>query len=530
MNRRVEPAEPLHQIRDPDRLQCRLQLGVVGIGAGEADVVAHPPGEQERLLGHHAELRAQRVQRDPAQVAAVDADRAVVGVVEAADQLGDGGLARAGLADEGHGLAGRDPQVDVVQHRPVGLVSEAHAAQLDLAMDRGQLVRVGRLGHLRLSGEQLAQLDDGGAALLVGVVELHQGLHRREERGREQQEGGHLADADPPVDDHRPADGQQHRLGEDADGLRTRGVHRVDPRGRDVGVAVAPDHPAMAAHVLAAAVVSGDHPGPRQGLLQVRQQRRDPVAHPQISRGGLAPEPQRQSQRRRQRHQQRDRRQQRVVHIQRSRDHHQRECLHQQVDDALLEQHRQGLDVRGHAGHQHPGALRGEEADALALHVREHPDAQCLVELLAEMAGVGDPQLAQPGGHGHGQQVGDRGDGQHRAAAGAHAVVDANLGEHRADLDGDRLHGHQGDRAREPPAVRVQEAAQGEGPAVPVARRPAHLVDDVGWLVRQHPLDHLAKLPRHLGMGQPGGLVGLHGACAVGACRPVAHREHQCAA
>ena len=46
-------------------------------------------------------------------------DLALVGVVEAGEQLDDGGLARAVLAHQGHRLVGRDREADVAQGRLV---------------------------------------------------------------------------------------------------------------------------------------------------------------------------------------------------------------------------------------------------------------------------------------------------------------------------------------------------------------------------------------------------------------------------
>ena len=67
---------------------------------GEGHVVADGAGEQERLLGDDAELPAQRLDGDLAQVVTVDEHASAGGVVEAGHQLGDGRLARAGGPDE----------------------------------------------------------------------------------------------------------------------------------------------------------------------------------------------------------------------------------------------------------------------------------------------------------------------------------------------------------------------------------------------------------------------------------------------
>ena len=66
---------------------------------------AHGALEHERVLGHDAELGAEGVEGELAEVDAVDGDRTRVGVVGAGEHLGDARLAGAGVADEGGDLA-----------------------------------------------------------------------------------------------------------------------------------------------------------------------------------------------------------------------------------------------------------------------------------------------------------------------------------------------------------------------------------------------------------------------------------------
>ena len=91
-----------------DLLQARLR-------PPEGDVLADAAGEEEALLGDDPELAPQRPLLDAAQVVAVDQHPALLRVVEAGDQLGEGRLAGAGGADQGQGLPGRHVQVDVAQ-------------------------------------------------------------------------------------------------------------------------------------------------------------------------------------------------------------------------------------------------------------------------------------------------------------------------------------------------------------------------------------------------------------------------------
>ncbi len=70
------------------------------VGLREADVRGDRAAEEERILEHDAELAAVGAELDVAQVVAVDAHRALIRVVVAADELRERRLAVPGLADE----------------------------------------------------------------------------------------------------------------------------------------------------------------------------------------------------------------------------------------------------------------------------------------------------------------------------------------------------------------------------------------------------------------------------------------------
>src|SRR3970040_338032 len=71
-----------------------------GLRPAEGDVVADGAGEEGRILQHDADLRAQRLERDRAQVVAIDGNAPLARVVEARQQVDDGCLARAGGAQQ----------------------------------------------------------------------------------------------------------------------------------------------------------------------------------------------------------------------------------------------------------------------------------------------------------------------------------------------------------------------------------------------------------------------------------------------
>ena len=87
----------------------------------EANVVSHGAGEEERVLQHHAVAPPQFGQVHVADVDAVDANRALLHVVEAQQQRDDGGLARAGVADDRDRVARIDGERNIAQH-PVVVV------------------------------------------------------------------------------------------------------------------------------------------------------------------------------------------------------------------------------------------------------------------------------------------------------------------------------------------------------------------------------------------------------------------------
>ena len=99
----------------------------------EADVRGDGVGEQERVLEHHADRRAERREGEGADVVPVEGDHAVVGVVEPGQQRDDRRLAGTGAADERDGLPRRDLQADVAQHRTRRQIPERHVPQADRA-------------------------------------------------------------------------------------------------------------------------------------------------------------------------------------------------------------------------------------------------------------------------------------------------------------------------------------------------------------------------------------------------------------
>ncbi|MCY1238649.1 hypothetical protein D9M72_514010 [compost metagenome] len=133
-------------------------------------------------------------------------------VVEAVDERDDAGLARARCADQGHGLIGRDTQVDVVQHGLPGAVAEAHAVEHDLGLEVG---RQRNGAGLLLHGDRHVQhLEDplaSGHGTLHHCVLHRQGSDRIEEALHVEDIGHHHAHTERAVQHRAPAEDDHYR-------------------------------------------------------------------------------------------------------------------------------------------------------------------------------------------------------------------------------------------------------------------------------------------------------------------------------
>ena len=123
----------------------------------------HPRGrvEQDRLLRHEADTRAERPLGQVADVVAVDADRAARDVVEAVDELGDGALAAATRSDQGDTLASADLERDTLEDGDLLVGREGDIFELDLGAFGGinlELDGVRSVRDLPLFVQELNQL------------------------------------------------------------------------------------------------------------------------------------------------------------------------------------------------------------------------------------------------------------------------------------------------------------------------------------------------------------------------------------
>ena len=195
------------------------------------DVVAERRREQERVLGHHGHLAAQRGRVERTHVGAVHADAALGDVVEPRDQHHERALAGPGRAHEGDGPAGLNREVHVAEHRLAAVVGESHVAELHAPAALGQRRGIRRRDDPRLAVEHLEHPGPGCHRPLGHPQRDAEHAHRPGEQQHVAVEGHEVADADRPGDRLPSTHEQQTRepeLGEEAD---QRAVERAQARG-----------------------------------------------------------------------------------------------------------------------------------------------------------------------------------------------------------------------------------------------------------------------------------------------------------
>ena len=238
-DRLVALREGLDDVVDEAGLRGRLHVLIRGAGPPIADVLPDRPLEQPRVLQHHPGPTAHLVARHQRDVPAVEGDVATVELVEAHEQVDQGGLPRAGRSDDRHRVPRLHAQGQVPDELGVRRVGEAGVLHLD---DAG--ARPGGTRHqVCLTGpSSLAAL--GVRGLLLGVEKLEDslgrgrsGLHCRghpaelAQRLRELlgvlDEGLHIAQAQRPRGHHDPADHRDGHIGDVPDDQHER---HHDPR------------------------------------------------------------------------------------------------------------------------------------------------------------------------------------------------------------------------------------------------------------------------------------------------------------
>ncbi len=216
-------------------------LPVGGVRPGVGDIVADGAVEQPGLLRNHAELGAQALAGQGADVVPVDADAAAVHVVEAHQQVDEGGFPRPRSAHDGDAAAGGDVEVEVLDQPAVRRVGEGDVLKLHVPRTAFQPQGARRLRRL---GWQVQHFENplgrgrGGLNLREDVRDV---VERLGEHRRVNQERGDAPDRERPpdgADAAEDADGRVGQVVDDARGRVGKGGDELRPHARAVQLCV----------------------------------------------------------------------------------------------------------------------------------------------------------------------------------------------------------------------------------------------------------------------------------------------------
>ena len=117
---------------------CPLDLLLGGVQLSETDIVGDGAGEKVRILEHDPQGAPQVVLLNLLHVYAVVDHLPSLDVVEAVDQVGDGGLSRAGGTHEGDLLSRLGVEADILQDHPAVVVAEGYPLKPHVASQGNQ--------------------------------------------------------------------------------------------------------------------------------------------------------------------------------------------------------------------------------------------------------------------------------------------------------------------------------------------------------------------------------------------------------
>src|SRR5216684_3882987 len=127
------------EFAEADFVNGVFDCGAIDAGRAEPDVRFNGAGKKKGILEHDAELAAEILQVNQANVLAVEEDLAALNVVKAEQEGDESGFASAGVSHDGDGLAGGYTERDIAQN-PIFLgrlsdvtVAEPHVAKFNFA-------------------------------------------------------------------------------------------------------------------------------------------------------------------------------------------------------------------------------------------------------------------------------------------------------------------------------------------------------------------------------------------------------------
>ena len=147
-----------------------------GVGLAVADVLENGVGEKEHVLLDDADVLVDGALGHIPDIVAIELDGTLGDLVEPGDQLAEGGLAAAGGADDGDGLAGLHMQAHAPEHIQLAVIGEGHILHID--------------GTLHVfQHHSISLILEGG----LGAHDVHEAVQARKAVGEHLGEGCQLA-------------------------------------------------------------------------------------------------------------------------------------------------------------------------------------------------------------------------------------------------------------------------------------------------------------------------------------------------
>lgn len=113
------------------------QVGGCGVESTVGDVLSNRPVEQEGVLQNDPDSASQSVQGHVVEGVPIDGNLTLVGIVESANEVNDGCLARSAWAHQTNQLTGLGKKTDAVQNGWTVVVGEFDGRELDSSIECG---------------------------------------------------------------------------------------------------------------------------------------------------------------------------------------------------------------------------------------------------------------------------------------------------------------------------------------------------------------------------------------------------------
>src|SRR6267378_2679591 len=104
------------EFAEADFVNGAFDGGAIDAGRAQSNVRFNGAGKKKGILEHDAELAAEILQVDQANVFAVEKNLSALNVVKAEQEGDERGFPGAGMTDDGEGLAGGDAERDIAQN------------------------------------------------------------------------------------------------------------------------------------------------------------------------------------------------------------------------------------------------------------------------------------------------------------------------------------------------------------------------------------------------------------------------------